>query len=365
MAFLTLFRVSTGDNWNGIMKVPAWARRCPPPRGRRPSGAASWEAGRPSQSLSRRPAPQDTLRECAREDKHCLSYLPAISPIYFVTFVLVAQFVLVNVVVAVLMKHLEESNKEAREDAELDAEPDLEEAPGPPAGPPPAAPHNPDAPGLLVVRKVSVSRVLSLPNDSYMFRPVAPASAPHLRPPREADTAGTAPLGGPGTQVGQVGWASAGCWPLQGACFPAPGAATSVHPPPGEPCSSLQVSSTATLSPARDSDTLHALSPRGAARSPSLSRLLYRQVGEAAPGPRPRPGGSALAPPIQRVRDRDPRRESRSASLEPETECRALGTPSPWAAPPSLTCTHRPLQPHSLRPSPSPQPLFSGWWWAG
>lgn len=22
MAFLTLFRVSTGDNWNGIMKVP-------------------------------------------------------------------------------------------------------------------------------------------------------------------------------------------------------------------------------------------------------------------------------------------------------------------------------------------------------
>uniref|UniRef100_A0A8C7EU31 Calcium voltage-gated channel subunit alpha1 H n=1 Tax=Neovison vison TaxID=452646 RepID=A0A8C7EU31_NEOVI len=167
MAFLTLFRVSTGDNWNGIMK--------------------------------------DTLRECAREDKHCLSYLPAISPIYFVTFVLVAQFVLVNVVVAVLMKHLEESNKEAREDAELDAEPDLEEAPGPPAGPPPAAPHNPDAPGLLVVRKVSVSRVLSLPNDSYMFRPVAPASAPHLRPPREADTAGTAPLGEIGKRPGGGG----------------------------------------------------------------------------------------------------------------------------------------------------------------
>uniref|UniRef100_A0A8C7BH88 Calcium voltage-gated channel subunit alpha1 H n=1 Tax=Neovison vison TaxID=452646 RepID=A0A8C7BH88_NEOVI len=119
MAFLTLFRVSTGDNWNGIMK--------------------------------------DTLRECAREDKHCLSYLPAISPIYFVTFVLVAQFVLVNVVVAVLMKHLEESNKEAREDAELDAEPDLEEAPGPPAGPPPAAPHNPDAPGLLVVPQSAAS----------------------------------------------------------------------------------------------------------------------------------------------------------------------------------------------------------------
>lgn len=101
MAFLTLFRVSTGDNWNGIMK--------------------------------------DTLRECTREDKHCLSYLPALSPVYFVTFVLVAQFVLVNVVVAVLMKHLEESNKEAREDAEMDAEIELEIAQGSTAQPPSTA----------------------------------------------------------------------------------------------------------------------------------------------------------------------------------------------------------------------------------
>uniref|UniRef100_A0AAX7SEZ7 Voltage-dependent T-type calcium channel subunit alpha n=1 Tax=Astatotilapia calliptera TaxID=8154 RepID=A0AAX7SEZ7_ASTCA len=88
MAFLTLFRVSTGDNWNGIMK--------------------------------------DTLRECRRSDEHCLPYLPWVSPIYFVTFVLMAQFVLVNVVVAVLMKHLEESNKDAKEDAEIDAEIALE-----------------------------------------------------------------------------------------------------------------------------------------------------------------------------------------------------------------------------------------------
>ncbi|XP_044771504.1 voltage-dependent T-type calcium channel subunit alpha-1H isoform X2 [Neomonachus schauinslandi] len=214
MAFLTLFRVSTGDNWNGIMK--------------------------------------DTLRECAREDKHCLSYLPAISPIYFVTFVLVAQFVLVNVVVAVLMKHLEESNKEAREDAELDAELELEVAQGPPACPRPMAQHSPDAPGLLVVRKVSVSRMLSLPNDSYMFRPVAPASAPHPRPLREAD-------------VEMCSGAAAA------------GPVTSAHSPPVEPCTSLQVPSAATLSPARDSDTLRALSPQGAARSPSLSRLLCRQ----------------------------------------------------------------------------------------
>ncbi|XP_029456505.1 voltage-dependent T-type calcium channel subunit alpha-1G isoform X3 [Rhinatrema bivittatum] len=85
MAFLTLFRVSTGDNWNGIMK--------------------------------------DTLRDCG-EDSTC--YNTVISPIYFVSFVLTAQFVLVNVVIAVLMKHLEESNKEAKEEAELEAELELE-----------------------------------------------------------------------------------------------------------------------------------------------------------------------------------------------------------------------------------------------
>ncbi|XP_013926167.1 PREDICTED: voltage-dependent T-type calcium channel subunit alpha-1G isoform X2 [Thamnophis sirtalis] len=85
MAFLTLFRVSTGDNWNGIMK--------------------------------------DTLRDC---DEESTCYNTVISPIYFVSFVLTAQFVLVNVVIAVLMKHLEESNKEAKEEAELELELEME-----------------------------------------------------------------------------------------------------------------------------------------------------------------------------------------------------------------------------------------------
>uniref|UniRef100_A0A4W6C1T5 Voltage-dependent T-type calcium channel subunit alpha-1H n=1 Tax=Lates calcarifer TaxID=8187 RepID=A0A4W6C1T5_LATCA len=146
MAFLTLFRVSTGDNWNGIMK--------------------------------------DTLRECHPDDRHCLSYLPWVSPIYFVTFVLMAQFVLVNVVVAVLMKHLEESNKEAKEDAEMDAEIALEMAMerqrrlsttsnNSSVGGTYVGPY------MLSTRKMSVSRMHSLPNDSYMFRPVRPASAPY------------------------------------------------------------------------------------------------------------------------------------------------------------------------------------------
>ncbi|RXN32170.1 voltage-dependent T-type calcium channel subunit alpha-1I isoform X1 [Labeo rohita] len=92
MAFLTLFQVSTGDNWNGIMK--------------------------------------DTLRECPPAEYTCNPSLQFISPLYFVSFVLTAQFVLINVVVAVLMKHLDDSNKEAQEEAEMDAEIELELAQG-------------------------------------------------------------------------------------------------------------------------------------------------------------------------------------------------------------------------------------------
>ncbi|XP_074247141.1 voltage-dependent T-type calcium channel subunit alpha-1I isoform X5 [Saimiri boliviensis] len=108
MAFLTLFQVSTGDNWNGIMK--------------------------------------DTLRDCTHDERSCLSSLQFVSPLYFVSFVLTAQFVLINVVVAVLMKHLDDSNKEAQEDAEMDAELELERAHS--LGPGPRLPaSSPGAPG--------------------------------------------------------------------------------------------------------------------------------------------------------------------------------------------------------------------------
>ncbi|CAI5454353.1 unnamed protein product [Caenorhabditis angaria] len=76
MAFLTLFRIATGDNWNGIMK--------------------------------------DALRDDCDSSDHCETNCcvdPILAPCFFVIFVLISQFVLVNVVVAVLMKHLEESNK--------------------------------------------------------------------------------------------------------------------------------------------------------------------------------------------------------------------------------------------------------------
>ncbi|CAC5424663.1 CACNA1G [Mytilus coruscus] len=87
MAFLTLFRVATGDNWNGIMK--------------------------------------DTLREDCDPSSDCLMNCcvnSVIAPVFFVIFVLMAQFVLVNVVVAVLMKHLEETYKYKEMDEELEEE---------------------------------------------------------------------------------------------------------------------------------------------------------------------------------------------------------------------------------------------------
>ncbi|XP_038274927.1 voltage-dependent T-type calcium channel subunit alpha-1H isoform X2 [Dermochelys coriacea] len=307
MAFLTLFRVSTGDNWNGIMK--------------------------------------DTLRECTKEDKHCLSYLPVISPVYFVTFVLIAQFVLVNVVVAVLMKHLEESNKEAKEDAEMDAEIELEMSRG---GSTPAnsgggngtsasdvrapygsqeamkpespmrvkhqalealscenvslaipdsdplegretprmettsfrsAPHHHvltpshKTPGceseegaacmrtkrepqnFLTVRKISVSRMHSLPNDSYMFRPVMPAKAPYPLHEVEMET-----------------------YP----CKSQRGSVTSIRSQPVGTCSSLRVPReslqvTAVSSHHDSCDAWKILSPQSTSQSPSLNRLLCRQ----------------------------------------------------------------------------------------
>ncbi|KAJ0177332.1 hypothetical protein K1T71_007341 [Dendrolimus kikuchii] len=87
MAFLTLFRVATGDNWNGIMK--------------------------------------DTLREECDSSVDCVRNCcvsTTIAPIFFVVFVLMAQFVLVNVVVAVLMKHLEESHKQMEDEIDMDVE---------------------------------------------------------------------------------------------------------------------------------------------------------------------------------------------------------------------------------------------------
>ncbi|CAF0857896.1 unnamed protein product [Rotaria sordida] len=88
MSFLTLFRIATGDNWNGIMK--------------------------------------DALRPDHPTHRGKNHFMSVVAPIYFVTFVLMSQFVLVNVVVAVLMKKLDESNQTMADDAKIDEDIDRE-----------------------------------------------------------------------------------------------------------------------------------------------------------------------------------------------------------------------------------------------
>ncbi|XP_054469040.1 LOW QUALITY PROTEIN: voltage-dependent T-type calcium channel subunit alpha-1I-like [Anoplopoma fimbria] len=73
MALLTLFQVCTGDNWSLIMK--------------------------------------DALTQCRPGDKGCLDYLSWVTPIYFIAFVVMAQFVLANLVVAVIMQAMDDSNE--------------------------------------------------------------------------------------------------------------------------------------------------------------------------------------------------------------------------------------------------------------
>ncbi|XP_053132595.1 voltage-dependent T-type calcium channel subunit alpha-1H isoform X3 [Hemicordylus capensis] len=326
MAFLTLFRVSTGDNWNGIMK--------------------------------------DTLRECHRDDKHCLSYLPVISPVYFVTFVLIAQFVLVNVVVAVLMKHLEESNKEAKEDAEMDAEIELEMSRGvntpvrapdgsqaaSKAGSPLLVQHRAleaaasfgaqrEPQNLLTVRKISVARMHSLPNDSYMFRPVMPAKAPF--PLHEVE--------------------------LETYSYKSPrGSITSVRSQPVGTCSSLRVPREAlhpTTPPPRHDhrDLWKLLPPHAASRSPSLHRLLCRQEAIQrdtleAPNADPKDRGQTEA-----CENLPPPKKLCQSILGPPllhpTPSSLPGTPPlPHASPhrPSSVCTHKhTFSQHSIPSRPS------------
>ena len=90
MAFLTLFRIATGDNWNGIMKV----KKIDNEEKQEKKFYFVFHF-------------QDALRADESPTGPKNQFMTAIAPIYFVIFVLMAQFVLVNVVVAVLMKKLD------------------------------------------------------------------------------------------------------------------------------------------------------------------------------------------------------------------------------------------------------------------
>jgi voltage-dependent calcium channel T type alpha-1G len=94
MSFLTLFRIATGDNWNGIMRDALGNKNL-----------CIDENGNESTSF-------------------CLTH--TLTPFYFVFFILMAQFVLINVVVAVLLKRLDDSNKTKGDDARMEYEIDKE-----------------------------------------------------------------------------------------------------------------------------------------------------------------------------------------------------------------------------------------------
>jgi len=87
MAMLTLFRISTGDNGNGLLK-----------------------------DAMREPPHCDDSTECTANC--CADKYLAI--LFFGSFTVVAQFVLLNVVVAVLMSELEEAEKEQEAQAEAE-----------------------------------------------------------------------------------------------------------------------------------------------------------------------------------------------------------------------------------------------------
>jgi len=85
MAFMTLFRIMTGDNGNGILQD---ALRVPP-------------------------YCDDTV-EC--EEMCCANVY--VAPVFFVLFTVITEFVLLNVVVAVLLTALEEAAAQDRKEAE-------------------------------------------------------------------------------------------------------------------------------------------------------------------------------------------------------------------------------------------------------
>jgi len=81
MAMLVLFRLSTGDNWNGILK----------------------------DAMLESPDCDDSGEDC---EKNCCANT-SIAPLYFISFCLVSTFVMLNLVIAVLMAELESAEEEA------------------------------------------------------------------------------------------------------------------------------------------------------------------------------------------------------------------------------------------------------------
>merc|ERR1711865_101333 len=95
MTMLLLFRLSTGDNWNGILK----------------------------DAMLEAPDCDDSGEDC---EKNCCANT-SIAPLYFISFCLVSTFVMLNLVIAVLMAELESAEAEAVDFPDDDEEIEEEE----------------------------------------------------------------------------------------------------------------------------------------------------------------------------------------------------------------------------------------------
>ena len=114
-ALLVLFRLTTGDNWNGIMKD---GLRQPPEsmivNGTNPPITCSFKLD----------CTENCCPGCDDSDKckeNCCTSA-WVTPIYFCSFILLAQFVMLNLVVAVLMQELEDADTQDKIDDGHDGE---------------------------------------------------------------------------------------------------------------------------------------------------------------------------------------------------------------------------------------------------
>jgi len=102
-AFLTLFRILTGDNWNSIMKDAMLNNAVCINKNIQMNATHSYLI---------------EINSITHSQSWCLNSL--ITPVYFIFFVLIGQFVLMNVVIAVLMKQLEDANNKDSEESEIE-----------------------------------------------------------------------------------------------------------------------------------------------------------------------------------------------------------------------------------------------------
>jgi hypothetical protein len=134
MAMLVLFRLSTGDNWNGIMK----------------------------DAMLESPYCDDTDAENCT--KNCCANT-VIAPLYFITFCLVSTFVMLNLVIAVLMAELENAENDPDLMADFEGEEMADEKDSTKLMIAPAIPHDETKEDICIKSEVTPLAQDGVPED--------------------------------------------------------------------------------------------------------------------------------------------------------------------------------------------------------